>query len=235
MTDGTTGAGAEIPYRFDRTATAAELHERFDDLLAPGEESDEEVSVAGRVMLVRPQGKLAFARLDDSSGSIQLFARTGVTDDLAGFASLSLADWIGARGRVLKTRKGELSVGVESWVLLAEARQSFGDKWKGVTDSEIRFRPRSRSLGQLEREIGSPVAKSRRVIHKTQLGESRVHRSRDPDTALDPRRCDRSAVHDASQRSRHRHVSAHRSGAVLEASRRGWVRKGLRTCKGFSQ
>jgi lysyl-tRNA synthetase class 2 len=146
MTDATTGAGAEIPYRFDRTATAAELHERFDDVLAPGEESEEEVAVAGRVMLVRPQGKLAFARLDDSSGSIQLFARTGVTDDLAGFASLSLSDWIGARGRVLKTRKGELSVGVESWVLLAEARQSFGDKWKGVTDTETRFRQREVDL-----------------------------------------------------------------------------------------
>src|ERR1700722_2133196 len=146
MTDGATGAGAEIPYRFDRTATAAELHERFDDLLAPGEESDVEVAVAGRVWLGGPEGNPAFARLDDSSGSIQLFARTGVTDDLPGFAALSLADWIGAKGKVLKTRKGELSVGVQSWVMLAEARQSFGDKWKGVTDSEIRFRQREVDL-----------------------------------------------------------------------------------------
>jgi lysyl-tRNA synthetase, class II len=169
MTDATTGAGAEIPYRFDRTATAAELHERFDDVLAPGEESEEEVAVAGRVMLVRPQGKLAFARLDDSSGSIQLFARTGVTDDLPGFASLSLSDWIGARGRVLKTRKGELSVGVESWVLLAEARQSFGDKWKGVTDTETRFRQRevdlwvnanSRSILKLRSRIVASIRRS---------------------------------------------------------------------------
>ena len=140
-----TDAGT-VPYRFDRTATAAELHERFDDALEPGEESDEEVAVAGRVMLVRRQGKIAFARLDDSSGSIQLFARDGVTEDLAGFAAFRSSDWIGARGRVLKTRKGELSVGVESWVLLAEARQSFGDKWKGVTDTETRFRQREVDL-----------------------------------------------------------------------------------------
>lgn len=163
MTDGATGAGAEIPYRFDRTATAAEIHERFDDVLGPGEESDEEVAVAGRVMLVRPQGKLAFARLDDSSGSIQLFARTGVTDDLAGFANLSLADWIGATGKVLKTRKGELSVGVKSWVMLAEARQSFGDKWKGVTDPETRFRQREVDLWVNSNARSTLVLRSRVV------------------------------------------------------------------------
>lgn len=138
--------GATVPYRFDRTITAAELHERFDEVLGPGEETDVEVSVAGRVMLVRGQGKIAFARLDDSSGSIQLFARDGVTEDLAGFSSLSLADWIGARGRVLKTRKGELSVGVESWVQLAKARRSFGNKWEGITDTETRFRQREVDL-----------------------------------------------------------------------------------------
>jgi len=139
-------SGPTVPYRFDRTATAAELHERFDNALAPGEETDVEVAVAGRVMLVRGQGKIAFARLDDSSGSIQLFARDDVTEDLQGFAALSLADWIGARGRVLKTRKGELSVGVQTWVQLAEARRSFGNKWEGITDTETRFRQREVDL-----------------------------------------------------------------------------------------
>jgi len=146
MTD---GGGAEpngIPYRFERTASAAELHERYDDKLEAGEDSGDEVAVAGRVMLLRGQGKIAFARLDDSSGSIQLFARAGVTDDLPRFAALSLADWIGVRGKVLKTRKGELSVGVESWVVLAKARRSFGNKWDGITDTETRFRQREVDL-----------------------------------------------------------------------------------------
>jgi lysyl-tRNA synthetase, class II len=135
-----------IPYRFDRTATAAEIHERYDDALSAGEETGDTYSVAGRVMLVRPQGKLAFARLDDSSGSIQLFARSGVTEDFESFGALSLADWIGASGTVMKTRKGELSIGVKSWVLLAEARTSFGDKWIGVTNPELRFRQREVDL-----------------------------------------------------------------------------------------
>jgi lysyl-tRNA synthetase class 2 len=151
----------EIPYRFDRTATAAELHERFDDAIEAGGESEVEVSVAGRVMLMRPQGKLAFATLVDSSGSIQLFAREGVTDNLADFSALSLADWVGARGRVLKTRKGELSIGVESWVLLAEAKQSFGDKWKGVTDTETRFRQREVDLWMNEKTRATLQLRSR--------------------------------------------------------------------------
>jgi lysyl-tRNA synthetase, class II len=155
-------AGApEVPYRFDRTDSAAALHERFDEAIGPGEESDTEVAVAGRVMLMRPQGKLAFATLVDSSGSIQLFAREGVTDDLAAFSALSLADWVGARGRVLKTRKGELSIGVQSWVLLAEAKQSFGDKWKGVTDTETRFRQREVDLWMNEKTRATLQLRSR--------------------------------------------------------------------------
>ena len=141
---------ADVPYRFDRTATAAELHGRH-AALGPGEESDDVVSVAGRVMLVRPQGRLAFATLRDSSGQVQLFALDKVTGDFDAFAKLSLGDWVGASGPVVRTRKGELSVQVRHWVLLAEARRSFGDKWKGVTDVETRFRQREVDLWANER------------------------------------------------------------------------------------
>jgi lysyl-tRNA synthetase, class II len=55
---------ADVPYRFDRTAEAGALHERY-QALGAGEETDDEVSVAGRVMLTRPQGRLAFATLRD--------------------------------------------------------------------------------------------------------------------------------------------------------------------------
>ena len=162
-----------VPYRFDRTVTAAELHEQFDDALESGQETDVEVAVAGRVMLVRGQGKIAFARLDDSSGSIQLFAREGVTEDLAGFSALSLADWIGARGRVLKTRKGELSVGVESWVQLADARRSFGNKWEGITDTETRFRQREVDLWVNPRARATFLVRSRVIALLRQKLESR--------------------------------------------------------------
>ncbi len=136
---------AGIPYRFERTADAAGLHQRYREL-SPGQETDDEVAVAGRVMLVRRQGRIAFATLHDSSGQVQLFARQQVTGDFEAFTRLSLGDWVGAGGRVVKTNKGELSVLVERWELLAEARRSFGDKWKGVTDVETRFRQREVDL-----------------------------------------------------------------------------------------
>ena len=136
---------SQIPYRFDRTAEAAELQARYTGL-PDGEETQDEVSVAGRVMLVRPQGRLAFATLVDSSGSVQLFALAKLAENFEGFTKLSLGDWVGAKGKVVRTRKGELSIQVIQWVLLAETRRSFGDKWKGVSDVETRFRQREVDL-----------------------------------------------------------------------------------------
>lgn len=132
---------AHVPYRFERTHDAAALHAAYDDLEA-GAETGRTVSVAGRVMLVRAQGRLAFGTLRDSSGSIQLFAVSAATADFDAFCRLHLGDWIGASGEVVKTRRGELSVKVASWVVLAEARRGFGDKWRGVTDVDTRYRQR---------------------------------------------------------------------------------------------
>jgi lysyl-tRNA synthetase class 2 len=141
---------AEVPYRYERTAEAGALQERY-GALGAGEETEDVVAVAGRVMLNRPQGRLAFATLRDSSGQIQLFATEKVTEDFEAFSRLSQGDWVGASGPVVKTRKGELSVQVRHWVMLAEARRSFGDKWKGVTDVETRFRQREVDLWANER------------------------------------------------------------------------------------
>jgi lysyl-tRNA synthetase class 2 len=153
---------ADVPYRFDTSATAAELQARH-HALAAGEESDDVVSVAGRVMLVRPQGRLAFATLRDASGQIQLFALEKTTESFDAFAKLSLGDWVGASGPVVRTRKGELSVQVRQWVLLAEARRFFGDKWKGVTDVETRFRQREVDLWANEQTRKVLVLRSRMI------------------------------------------------------------------------
>jgi lysyl-tRNA synthetase class 2 len=162
----------EPPYRFERTDESAGIHARFGGLPA-GEETEVEVAVAGRVMLVRPQGRLVFATLRDSSGSVQLFARAGATGDLEGFSKLSLGDWVGARGRVVATKRGELSVLVEEWVMLAEARRTFGDKWKGVTDVETRFRQREVDLWANDGVRDLLMLRSRLVAWlRRKLGES---------------------------------------------------------------
>ena len=130
------------PYRFEPTTTVAELRAAHGHL-QPGEETGQTVTVAGRVMLHRPQGKLAFATLRDGSGDeVQLFALAAVTDDFDGFLRISLGDWVGATGEVVATKKGELSVKVASWTMLAETRRGFGDKWKGISDVDTRYRQR---------------------------------------------------------------------------------------------
>ena len=136
---------AGVPYRFEGTTAAGEVTSRFAGLEA-GAESGAVVAVAGRLMLHRPQGKLDFAELRDSSGSIQLFAGSAWTQRFEDFSALSLGDWVGARGDVVRTRRGELSVKVADWVLLAEARRGFGDKWRGVTDVDTRYRQREVDL-----------------------------------------------------------------------------------------
>ena len=150
MSDETPAPPPDIPYRFDRTHQAAEVVEGW-STLAPGEESGVTVGVAGRIMLSRPQGKLSFAELRDNSGSIQLFAGAKWTAEFDEFVKLNLGDWIGAKGEVVRTQRGELSVKVTEWELLAEARRNFGDKWRGVTDTEMRFRQRYVDLWANER------------------------------------------------------------------------------------
>jgi lysyl-tRNA synthetase class 2 len=131
----------DFPYRFVRTHTAAGVRHEFGDL-EPGAETGVVVSVAGRLMLTRPQGRLAFHSLRDSSGSLQLFGGAKWTPRFDDFAKLSIGDWIGVTGEVVSTRTGELSIKVAKWSPLAEARRGFGDKWKGVTDVDIRYRQR---------------------------------------------------------------------------------------------
>jgi lysyl-tRNA synthetase class 2 len=152
--------GRPIPYRFEPDATAAELHERHASL-EPGTETDERVTVAGRLMLRRVQGKLAFGTLQDGSGRIQLFATADATPAFDELCALTLGDWIGVSGIVMTTRRGELSVRVDEWVLLAEARRQFPDKWHGLSDPDTRYRQRYVDLWVTEEARRAFVLRSR--------------------------------------------------------------------------
>ena len=136
---------SEIGYRFETTSGAGDVARSF-ARLEPGGESGVNVVTAGRLMRSRPQGRLAFAELRDWTGAIQLFALAALTPNFDEFCHLSLGDWIGVSGEVVRTRRGELSVKVASWELLARARRGFGDKWHGVSDPDIRYRQRELDL-----------------------------------------------------------------------------------------
>jgi lysyl-tRNA synthetase class 2 len=130
-----------VPYRFEPSHSVAPVVDRFSSI-EDGAETGVVVTLAGRMMLRRDQGRMVFGDLQDSTGRIQLFASKSWTDDFESFKKLSLGDWIGATGEVVKTKKGELSVKVASWSLLAEARRPFPDKWHGISDVDMRFRQR---------------------------------------------------------------------------------------------
>jgi lysyl-tRNA synthetase, class II len=134
-----------IPYRVTPTTTAAALVSSYASLEAGGE-TGQVVTVAGRMMLRREMGKLAFGTLRDWSGSIQLFAGAKWTEDFERFVKLSLGDWLSATGEVVRTKTGELSVKLSHWELLAEARRNFGNKWDGITDVDTRYRQRYADL-----------------------------------------------------------------------------------------
>ncbi|MGH9055375.1 MAG: lysine--tRNA ligase [Acidimicrobiales bacterium] len=161
-----------VPYRYHRDASAASLVERFGHLEACSE-SGVVVSVAGRLMLRREMGKLAFGVLRDSSGSVQLFAGAAWTADFAGFVHLSLGDWIGATGEVVRTKTGELSVKVASWALLAEARRAFGDKWHGIADTDVRYRQRYADLWANESSRRTLLLRSRAISWTRRFLEDR--------------------------------------------------------------
>ncbi len=130
-----------IPYRFEPTANTAALVARYAGMEA-ATETEDVVVVAGRLMLRRGQGKLAFGQLQDGSGRIQLFAPADTTPNFEDFVGLGLGDWIGVTGTMMTTKKGELSIKVTEWVLLAQAKRQFPDKWHGLTDTDTRYRQR---------------------------------------------------------------------------------------------
>ncbi len=143
-------ARLDPPYRYEVDATAAQLIAEYPDL-EPGTETGRTVTVAGRLLLRRVQGKLAFGTVADATGRIQLFAPGKVTPDYEAFCGLSLGDWIGVTGEVMTTKRGELSVRVDDWVRLAEAQRRFPDKWHGITDTDTRYRQRYVDLWVTER------------------------------------------------------------------------------------
>ena len=135
------------PYRFDRTHTVAEVRTAHGALDA-GVETADAVRVAGRLVLMRDSGKLVFATLLDRGVEIQLFVSKAVVGDdaFAFIKTLDRGDWVGVDGTVMTTRKGELSVKVDTLTLLAKSIRPLPDKWHGLTDPDTRYRQRYADL-----------------------------------------------------------------------------------------
>lgn len=130
------------PYEHAATHTAAVLHAAHPSPEAGERVSDETVTVAGRVMLLRNLGKLSFATLQDASGRIQAsFER----DKLASYAALKkvdLGDWLEVTGSLYATKTGELTVDATAYRPLVKSLRPLPDKHHGLVDKEARYRQR---------------------------------------------------------------------------------------------
>lgn len=126
------------PRTFARTHLSSEIGLAFDDL------EGAEVVVAGRLTAVRGHGKAGFADVVDGGGKVQLYLRK---DDVGEetftvWRLLDVGDVVGARGSVMRTKTGEISVRVAELVLLAKALRPLPEKWHGLRDVEQRSRHR---------------------------------------------------------------------------------------------
>ena len=128
-------------YRYSHhLSELAKLYSHLQD----GESTEDEVQVAGRVMAKRDQGKIAFLELRDSTADIQLFCRINALgeDAFAELKDLDVGDWIGVTGAMMRTKRGQLSVAVQSFELLSKSLRPLPEKFHGLADKETRYRQR---------------------------------------------------------------------------------------------
>ena len=121
----------------------ADLVERY-ATLEDGADTADVVSVAGRVRAKRGQGKVIFIELQDSTGTIQLFCRINDLGEegLAAVKAFDLGDIVEAKGIVVRTRRGELSIAPTAVRLLSKSVRPLPEKFHGLSDKETRYRQR---------------------------------------------------------------------------------------------
>ncbi len=132
------------PVSVPRTSTNAALRAAYPGLPADSA-TGEQASIAGRVMLKRDAGKLCFATLRDGTGDLQVMLsleRLGEGRLEEWKRDVDLGDHVSVTGEVISSRRGELSVLADSWVMASKALRPLPEKWKGILDEEERVRRR---------------------------------------------------------------------------------------------
>jgi len=138
------GKGISIfPPTFDRQVTVQDIKTKYAEITH--DKSEESVSTAGRIYIVRNHGKTIFADLGDETGRIQLYIRkSDLGDEQFGLFNqfIERGDIIGVNGHVFRTKLGEITIWVDTFTLLCKAVCSLPEKFHGLTDVEKRYRQR---------------------------------------------------------------------------------------------
>ena len=125
-------------YKVERTHMSEEVKANYDTL------EGSIVSVAGRIMSKRGQGKVVFSDIYDRDGKIQLFIKIDEVGEeaLKAYKTYDLGDWVAATGEVFKTKTGEVSVKVKNFELICKSLKPLPEKWHGLKDPDLRYRQR---------------------------------------------------------------------------------------------
>jgi lysyl-tRNA synthetase class 2 len=158
-----------FPHEFDGVAPIQDVHTAHDGLEA-GEETDQAYRLAGRLTARRGHGGAAFLDLVDRSGKIQLHAKRDVLggESFELLTSLDIGDLIGVDGTAFKSRRGELTLLVRDWKLLAKTLREVPKEYYGIQDIETRYRHREADLlaNQETRELFMLRSKVVRAIRR---------------------------------------------------------------------
>ncbi|WP_293981384.1 lysine--tRNA ligase [uncultured Clostridium sp.] len=125
-------------YKVDRTHTTGEVKANYAEL------EGKEVTVAGRIMSKRGQGKVVFSDIHDRDGKIQLFLKIDKVgeENLKEYKTFDIGDWVAATGEVFTTQRGEISINVNSFELTCKSLKPLPEKWHGLKDPDLRYRQR---------------------------------------------------------------------------------------------
>ena len=136
-----------FPHSFEGRTEIAEVRAAHEGI-EPGAETDSGYRVAGRISARREMGKASFLDIRDGSGKLQLQARTDELSDESyeGLLGLDLGDIVGVEGVVFASKRGELTLRVGAWELLAKSLRPPPEKFHGLEDVETRYRRRELDL-----------------------------------------------------------------------------------------
>lgn len=124
--------------RFRASHFSSQIIDQFEQL------EGQEVTVSGRVVSIRSHGKASFANIQDAQGQIQVYLRLDQLgeENYQLFDLVDLGDFIGAKGTVFRTKKGEITVFVNEYRFLTKSLRPLPEKWHGLKDVDLRYRQR---------------------------------------------------------------------------------------------
>ena len=150
-------ANSREQYVFEQTHQTSDALELLENKV----ESEQEVAIGGRLLAIRDQGNMTFTDLHDETGRLQAIASAEITPEYEEFRQLNVGDWVGVKGKLGNSKRGEASIFVSDWALLAQTEIPFPNKRTGLQDPDTIARQRYLDLAVNPESLERFKARSR--------------------------------------------------------------------------